>query len=121
MFKKCYSYWGPGHYLFTLHMQLHSAMLVKSWNFFSDLSTEIKRKVYFFWSIVEKVNFLFKSVCRFIFKTTWQSNFKNNERIPGNLLKNLEEWKYHGILSVRKSGNPEQTSARFSGKNVAVE
>ena len=32
---------------------------------------------------------------------------KNNEKIPGNLLKNLEKsWKYHGILSVRKSGNP---------------
>ena len=28
--------------------------------------------------------------------------------MPGNLLKNLEKsWKYHGILSVRKSGNPE--------------
>ena len=28
--------------------------------------------------------------------------------IPGNLLKNLEKsWKYHGILSARKSGNPE--------------
>ena len=27
--------------------------------------------------------------------------------IPGNLLKNLEiSWKYHGILSARKSGNP---------------
>ena len=27
---------------------------------------------------------------------------------PGNLLKTLEKsWKYHGILSVRKSGNPE--------------
>ena len=27
--------------------------------------------------------------------------------IPGNLLKNLEKsWKYHGILSARKSGNP---------------
>ena len=33
---------------------------------------------------------------------------KNNEKIPGNLLKNLEKsWKYHGILSVQKSGNPE--------------
>ena len=33
---------------------------------------------------------------------------KNNEKIPGNLLKTLEKsWKYHGILSVRKSGNPE--------------
>ena len=39
----------------------------------------------------------------FIFKTTWKSYFKNNEKIPGNLLKT---WKYHGILSVRKSGNP---------------
>ena len=30
------------------------------------------------------------------------------KKIPGNLLKNLEKsWKYHGILSVRKSGNPE--------------
>ena len=29
----------------------------------------------------------------------------------GNLLKNLEKsWKYHGILSVRKSGNPEKIS-----------
>ena len=29
------------------------------------------------------------------------------KKIPGNLLKNLEKsWKYHGILSVRKSGNP---------------
>ena len=46
-------------------------------------------------------------VCIFIFKTTWKSYFKNNEKIPGNLLKNLEKsWKYHGILSVRKSGNP---------------
>ena len=35
-------------------------------------------------------------------------NYANdNEKIPGNLLKNLEKsWKYHGILSVRKSGNP---------------
>ena len=30
------------------------------------------------------------------------------KEIPGNLLRNLEKsWKYHGILSVRKSGNPE--------------
>ena len=30
------------------------------------------------------------------------------EKIPGNLPKNLEKsWKYHGILLVRKSGNPE--------------
>ena len=30
------------------------------------------------------------------------------KKIPGNLLNNLERsWKYHGILSVRKSGNPE--------------
>ena len=29
------------------------------------------------------------------------------KKIPGNLLKNLEKsWKYRGILSVRKSGNP---------------
>ena len=32
------------------------------------------------------------------------------KKIPGNLLKNLEKsWKYHGILSVRKSGNPDYT------------
>ena len=31
--------------------------------------------------------------------------------IPGNLLKNLEKsWKYHGILSARKSGNPDAGS-----------
>ena len=30
------------------------------------------------------------------------------KKIPGNLLKNLEKsWKYHGILLVRKSGNPD--------------
>ena len=29
------------------------------------------------------------------------------KKIPGNLLKKLEKsWKYYGILSVRKSGNP---------------
>ena len=29
------------------------------------------------------------------------------KKIPGNLLKNLEKsWKYHGNLSVQKSGNP---------------
>ena len=39
------------------------------------------------------------------------NHFKNNEKIPGNLLKNLEKsWKSHGILSVRKSGNPEYFS-----------
>ena len=44
-----------------------------------------------------------------MFKTPWKSYFKNNEKIPGNLLKNLEKsWKYHGILSVRKSGNPDR-------------
>ena len=31
------------------------------------------------------------------------------KKIPGNLLKNLDKsWKYHGILSVRKSGNPDK-------------
>ena len=57
------------------------------------------------------INFLFKcnskSLHIYIFKTTWKSYFKNNKRISGNLLKNLEKsWKYHGILSVLKSGNP---------------
>ena len=45
----------------------------------------------------------------FIFETTWKSYYKTNlKKIPGNLLKkNLEKsWKYHGILSVWKSGNP---------------
>ena len=33
------------------------------------------------------------------------------KKIPGNLLKKLEKsWKYHGILSVRKSGNPVSVS-----------
>ena len=33
---------------------------------------------------------------------------KMMKKIPGNLLKTLEKsWKYHGILSVQKSGNPE--------------
>ena len=30
-----------------------------------------------------------------MFKTTWKSYFKNNEKIPGNLLKS---WKYHGNI-----------------------
>ena len=30
-----------------------------------------------------------------MFKTTWKSYFKNNEKIPGNLLKNLEiSWNF---------------------------
>ena len=50
-----------------------------------------------------------------MFKTTWKSYFKNNEKLPGNLLKNLEKsWKYHGILSVRKSGNPEMDPSVLS-------
>ena len=52
-----------------------------------------------------------QEVCTFIFKTSWKSYFNNNEKMPGNLLKNLEKsWKYHGILSVRKSGNPANVS-----------
>ena len=36
------------------------------------------------------------------------------KKIPGNLLKNLEKsWKYHGILSVPKSGNPEEDYFQF--------
>ena len=54
-----------------------------------------------------------------IFKTTWKSYFKNNEKIPGNLLKNLEKsWKYHGILSVQKSGNPDYLS--FSKIDILI-
>ena len=38
---------------------------------------------------------------------------KKLKKIPGNILKNLEKsWKYHGILSVRKSGNPEYIPLR---------
>ena len=55
------------------------------------------------------INFLFKcnskSLHIYIFKTTWKSYFKNNKKISGNLLKNLEKsWKYHGILSSEKVG-----------------
>ena len=36
--------------------------------------------------------------------------FKIRKKIPGNLLKTLgKSWKYHGILSVQKSGNPERS------------
>ena len=46
-------------------------------------------------------------------KPLGKSYFKNNEKIPGNLLKNLEKsWKY-GILSVRKSGNPGYSNREF--------
>ena len=37
------------------------------------------------------------------------------KKIPRNLLKNLEKsWKYHGNLSVRKSGNPEIIAQGFA-------
>ena len=40
------------------------------------------------------------------------------KNIPGNLLKNLEKsWKYHGILSVRKSGNPVKICIILHKKN----
>ena len=57
----------------------------------------------------------------FIFKTTWKSYCNNNDKIPGNLLKNLEKsWKYHGILSVRKSGNPGTFSVLDSLQSVLM-
>ena len=60
-----------------------------------------------------------QKVCILIFKTTWKSYLKNNEKIPGNLLKNLEKsWKYHGILSVRKSGNPVFISVIVYGLHI---
>ena len=50
----------------------------------------------------------------YLFKTDWKLYFINNEKIPGNLLKYLEKsWKYHGILSVRKSGNPGTLTLYF--------
>ena len=61
----------------------------------------------FIWSIIETVNFCSNEVCGCKLKEIG-NHFKNNEKMPGNLLKNLEKsWKSHGILSVRKSGNPE--------------
>ena len=40
-------------------------------------------------------------------KPVGNHTLKIMKKIPGNLLKNLEKsWKYHGILSVQKSGNP---------------
>ena len=40
-------------------------------------------------------------------KPLWNHTLKIKKKIPGNLFKNLEKsWKNHGILSVRKSGNP---------------
>ena len=44
--------------------------------------------------------------------------FKIMKKIPGNLLKNLEKsWKSHRILSVRKSGNPENIKEKFCFRN----
>ena len=41
------------------------------------------------------------------------------KKIPGNLLKNLEKsWKYHGILSVRKSGNPGRVCTDISTNRI---
>ena len=47
---------------------------------------------------------------------------KINKKIPGNLLKNLEKsWKYHGILLVRKSGNPGYVHGYISKLNVDLD
>ena len=37
----------------------------------------------------------FKIIFQKIFQTTWKLHFKNNEKIPGNLLKT---WKNHGNI-----------------------
>ena len=43
------------------------------------------------------------------------------KKIPGNLLKNLEKsWKYHGILSVRKSGNPGYDADHLKRTNLSL-
>ena len=48
-------------------------------------------------------------------KPLGNNTLKIMKKIPGNLLKNLEKsWKYHGILSVRKSGNPGTISVAFA-------
>ena len=67
------------------------------------------------------INFLFKWTqlfCIFIFKTTWKSNLKNNKKKYLEIyFKNLEKsWKYHGISSVRKSGNPVHRNATDSAE-----
>ena len=52
----------------------------------------------------------------FYSKPLGNHTLKIMKKIPGNLLKNLEKsWKYHGILSVRKSGNPEKVRVRNDG------
>ena len=41
--------------------------------------------------------------------------------MPGNLLKNLEKsWKYHEILSVRKSRNPEPVIGYLKFLNASL-
>ena len=54
-------------------------------------------------------------------KSLGNHTLKINKKIPGNLLKNLEKsWKYHGILLVRKSGNPGMCHCIFLGINPHV-
>ena len=73
-------------------MRVHLENLEMSWNFEK-----------FNINIMEKWHETWKNLV-----ATKNSSFKNNENIPGNLLKNLEKsWKYHGILSVWKSVNPD--------------
>ena len=121
---KCHSFWGskagPEHWPIFAHfaLQLHSAMLA---NFFSELpnprstSGEIiqnslnywnRKQGLLIWSVVERINFCSnetQEICIFIFKTVWKLYFKNNEKIPGNLLKNT--WKNHGnIMEFCQSG-----------------
>ena len=72
------------------------------------------------WSIIEMINFLFKwhSISlHIIFKTTWKSYFKNNEK--NNWKFTLKNWENHGnimeFFSVWKRGNPD----RFLPRNIS--
>ena len=118
---KCYSFWGskagPEHWLIfaDFALQVHSAVLAKSvvkqYKIENSLNYWNRKEGLQIWRIVERINIFCSNqtqeVWMFIFKTAWKSYCKNNEKIPGNLQKNLEKsWKYHGILSVWKSGNP---------------
>ena len=59
------------------------------------------------------INFLFDELNKFAYlysKPLGNHTLKIMKKNTWKFIKNLEKsWKYHGILSVRKSGNPECT------------
>ena len=124
---KCYSFWdpkaGPEHWPIYAHFAHATpfSCIGKVLEFFSKLPNPgsangetiqsslnyWNRKGLIIWSMVEKVDFLFKWNLQIYVHNNLEITLKIM-KIPRNLLKNLEIlWKF---VSPEKSGNPETTT-----------